>query len=252
MLLEVSDRVAGITLNRPEVLNALDLAAVQELESSVKDAEREGAKVVLLRGAGGNFCAGADLKYLFSILDKPLEMERFITQINRAFNALEEFPGPVIAVVEGYALAGGFEMILSCDLAIASEDATLGDQHINFGLIPGGGGTQRLPRLLGPRMAKEILFTGRWLSGREAEKLGLVNRAVPAARLESEVNSLVGALVDKSLTALRHMKYLVGKGSGLELLRAIDLEVGVFYHHMGLPEAREGLNAFREKRKPRY
>jgi len=175
VILKKKDRVATILLNRPDAYNLLDYDTVKQLEEATMEVERdESIKVVVIKGQGKSFCTGADLKYFLSIKEDSRKLARFIDQINRAFNSLENLRVPVLAVVHGHCLAGGCEMLISCDLAIAATDAVIGDQHANFGLIPGGGGTQRLPRLIGLQRAKELLYAGKWLSGAEAERYGLV------------------------------------------------------------------------------
>jgi enoyl-CoA hydratase/carnithine racemase len=173
-------------------------------------------------------------------------------RIKVAFTRIERFPHPVIAVVHGFALAGGLELLMTCDLAIAAEDATLGDQHINFGLVPGGGATQRLPRLLGLRKAKELMLLGSRIDGSEAARLGLVNRAVPAAELEAAAEQWARTLGEKSPTALRYMKELLHGADNVPLEVGLDLEIGQFLAYARLDDLREGLTAFKEKRKPRF
>jgi len=144
----VDGKVGHVLLNRPQVLNALNYTVVLELEQAVRELETR-ARVILIEGAGDHFCAGADLRYVAET-DKLREL---IEQINRAFFAIERAPIPVVAAVHGYALAGGFELMQACDVVIVADNATIGDQHSNFGLIPGGGGSQRLPRLIGRQRA---------------------------------------------------------------------------------------------------
>jgi enoyl-CoA hydratase len=153
-------------------------------------------------------------------------------------------------VVQDYALAGGFELIQACDIIIAAETARLGDQHANYWLIPGGGGTQRLGFLLGPQKAKELLFTGRWLTGKEAEKLGLVSRSVPTGDLESCLGELLENLKQKSPSTLRKMKELVNYNFKPGVRKGLELEKAIFLPYLQTPSAKEGLKAFAEKRKP--
>jgi len=207
---------------------------------------------VTLRGAGTSFCAGADLKHFLGVLDDAPALTAFMRRIKGAFLLIERCPHPVIAVVHGFALAGGLELVMACDLAIAAEDATLGDQHINFGLVPGGGATQRLPRLLGLRKAKELMLLGSRIGGAEAARLGLVNRAVPAAELEAAAQEWARTLCEKSPTALRYMKELLHGADAVPLETGLDLEIGQFLAYARLGDLREGLNAFKEKRKPRF
>jgi enoyl-CoA hydratase/carnithine racemase len=164
--------VATLFLNRPATFNAFDLDTVSEMEEEARLVEKDRKmKVLLVRGKGKSFCTGADLKYFLGIQRDSVALERFIAQINRAFNTLEGLRVPVIAVVHGHCLAGGFELLQACDLAVASTEAVIGDQHANFGL----------PRLIGLQRAKELLYTGRWITGAEAETYGLILKG-PAVR----------------------------------------------------------------------
>ena len=186
------------------------------------------------------------------ILDNPPAMREFLELWRRVYDSIQELGKPVIASINGLALAGGLELVTACDLAIASEEAQLGDQHAAVGLIPGGGNSQRLPRLIGVRKAKELLFTGDWISAKEAERIGLINRAVPADKLEETVNELSRKLaVERSPVAAKVNKSLVNQGIQVNLSAALDLEPGAAVHHFTSSEdAKEGVAAFTEKRKP--
>ena len=157
---------------------------------------------------------------------------------------------PVIAAVNGIALAGGLEVVEACDIAIASEDARLGDQHANYGLLPGGGGSQRLPRLIGRRKAMELLLTGDWISAKEAEAIGLVNKAVPADKLEETVNEFAQKLAERSPLTSKTLKKLVNEGMQMDLDAALDLEINTVAPLFGSEDVIEGFSAFNEKRKP--
>jgi enoyl-CoA hydratase/carnithine racemase len=253
ILQEVKNRVAYLTLNRPEKLNAISYEMMKGLEESISElSSREDLCAVVIKASGRAFCVGADLTFVLSVLDKPNEIERYIAQINKAFNSLEDCPVPVVAVVQDYALAGGFELIQACDIVIAAETARLGDQHSNYWLIPGGGGTQRLVSLLGPQRAKELLFTGRWLSGKEAEKLGLVSRAVPSEDLESCLGELLENLTQKSPVTLKKMKELANYCFKQDVRKGLEFENAIFLPYLQTPSAKEGLKAFAEKRKPLF
>lgn len=159
---------------------------------------------------------------------------------------------PVIAGVHGMALAGGLELTMVADLVIADEEAKLGDQHANFGLVAGGGGTQRLPRLIGLRRAKELMLLGQWLSAREALDWGLINRAVPEGQLREKLNELASQLASLSVSANRTVKMLANRGLDLRLADGLELEIRTVGEHIQSTDAREGLRAFVEKRKPRF
>lgn len=247
----VEGPVGRIVLNRPEVLNALDHDTVVELEEAVRGLARE-TRVIVLQGAGPHFCAGADLKYVAAYRTDPVAMRRFIEQINRAAFAIEEAEVPVVAAVQGYALAGGFELMQACDIVLVAEDALVGDQHANYGLLPGAGGSQRLPRLVGRQRALALLLTGEWLSGREAAAWGLAYRAVPADRLEAEALALARRLASRSRCGLALMKRLVRHGAAMGVADAIRLEVETFLRYIAEEDPAEGLRAFAERRAPRF
>lgn len=251
---ELTGRRADIVLDRPEALNALNGDMIVDLARAVAQVRDDAdVRVVVLRGHGESFCAGADLRFVMDLLDRPGELEKFGRQLGETLGQLESLDRPVIGALHGYVLAGGLELALCCDLLIAAEDARIGDQHVNFGLIPGGGATVRLPRAVGPRRAKELLYTGRWLSGREAAEVGLVNRAVPREQLSAAVDELTGELASRSRDALKAMKELVRQTPRLPPAEALALELSTFVRHVTTsPDVREGLRAFREKRRPAF
>jgi enoyl-CoA hydratase/carnithine racemase len=166
------------------------------------------------------------------------------------YDRIERLPQIVIAGVHGMALAGGLELVLVADLVVAEETARLGDQHANFGLVAGGGGSQRLPRLIGARRAKELMLLGGWLTAAQALDWGLVNRVAPAGQLDATVNALARELADKSHDASRVVKILVDRGLDLPIAEGLTLEGEMAADHMRGPDAREGLAAFAEKRRP--
>ena len=243
----IDRKIGHIVLNRPEVFNALNYKAVHEFERAVRELEGQ-SKVILVEGAGDHFCAGADLRYLAETTN----LREFIEQINRAFSSLEQAPVPVVALVQGYALAGGFELMQACDVVIAADNAVIGDQHANVGLIPGGGGSQRLPRLVGRQRALALLLSGERITGRDAVSWGLAYKSVPPGELKAEGTRLAQELAAKSSGALRAMKHLVDRGADRPLKDAIDLEVETFLEWIQNPDAQQGLRAFREKRVPEF
>lgn len=243
--------IARMTLNRPKALNAISPQMLEEMASVVDRVRADVAiRVLLLAAEGRAFCAGADLKAMEAMQGDMALMQRFLERWKEVFGALEDLPRPVLGVCHGLALAGGFELLQVCDLVIASESAQLGDQHINFGLVPGGGGSQRLPRLIGARKAKEIMYTGVWLSAREAYDLGLVNRLVPDAELDTAAPELAQTLASKSPIALRTMKHLINAGLQTDLQHGLELELQTVVIHNVLDDTREGIAAFKEKRQP--
>ncbi len=252
--LEVDNQIATLRLNRPDALNALSRELLSEFTHAVASVERdESIKALVVCGAGRGFCAGADLLFFDRVFDDLSQLPDYVRALNDAFFALESLPIPTIAVVHGYALAGGMELMMACDMAIVADDARIGDQHANFGLIPGGGSTQRLPRRVGMPRAMELLTTGRWLSGSEAVEWGLALRSAPVEFLETELETLLTGLRPKSRTGLELMKSLAKSSQDVPLRDGIALEGATFTHLFATsPHPREGITAFKEKRQPEF
>ncbi len=252
--LTVQDRVARLTLARPQELNAVNPEMIGEVIDAVAGVSAmDDVKALVVAGEGRAFCAGADLTYMEGILHDREALSGYLGRFNEMLFALEELPIPVIGLVHGYALAGGLEILLACDLVIASEDARIGDQHINFALIPGGGSTQRLPARVGRQRALELLFTGRWLTGSEAAQAGLVLRAVPADELEGELEALLADLRIKSRHALARIKKLALEGNRGYLREGIDQETRSFVEHASKsPHPAMGIAAFKAKEQPKF
>ncbi len=248
------DRVATIRLNRPDALNALNPELLSEFSHAVAAASADDAiKALVVRGEGRGFCAGADLLYFDRVFDDLSLLPDYVRHLNHALCALEAAPIPTIALVHGYALAGGLELMMACDMAIVAADARIGDQHANFGLIPGGGSTQRLPRRVGLPRAMELLTTGRWLSGAEAVDWGLALRSVPVEELEAELESLLQGVRNKSRVGLSLMKSLALSSQDLPLRDGIALEGATFTHLFATsPHPRAGITAFKERRQPSF
>ena len=243
--------IARIVLNRPQQLNAISPALLDDLGRACDAIERDPAiKVVTLTAAGRAFCAGADLKTVKELSPDPVRWSGFIGLWHRVFDRIEALPVPVIAGVHVLTLAGGLELVLVADLVVADEEARLGDQHANFGLVAGGGGSQRLPRLIGARRAKELMLLGGWLTARQALEWGLVNRVAPAGKLADAVDEWAGALAAKSSSASRTVKALVARAGDLDLGSGLAVERDLVGHHMRSADAAEGLAAFAEKRTP--
>ncbi len=195
IILEKQKSVATLRLNRPDALNALSPELLEEFLAATRQvSEDQGMKALVIRGEGRAFCAGADLLYLESMLDDLSRLPDYVRLMNQCFCQLEALPVPTLALVQGFALAAGLELMLACDMAIVADDARIGDQHANFGLMPGGGSTQRLPRRVGLQRAMDLLTTGRWISGAEAAEWGLALRAVPVAELERELEAILESL----------------------------------------------------------
>ena len=252
--LEKEKGVATIRLDRPNALNAVNWDLLDELSDATANvAGDEEIKALVVRGEGRAFCAGADLTFFETAFRRPDLLTQYLDRFNACLFGLEKLPIPVIAVVHGYALAGGLELMLACDMALAAEDARIGDQHANFGLMPGGGSTQRLPRKIGPQKAMELLTTGRWLSGTEAAAWGLVLRAVPADDLDRELEELVAPIRTKSRPGLGWIKSVTRRGDGLSLDDGVSLETMAFVQYVATSDhPSQGIQAFKEKRQPEF
>jgi enoyl-CoA hydratase/carnithine racemase len=243
--------IARVTLNRPDRLNAISPELLEDLDRACDLVEGDrGVRVVTLTAAGRTFCAGADLRAVKELSPDPVRWSAFMGLWHRVFDRIEALPVPVIAGVHGLALAGGLELVLVADLVVADEATRLGDQHANFGLVAGGGGSQRLPRLIGTRRAKELMLLGGWLGAAEALAWGLVNRVVPAGTLVAAVEEMAVALAAGSASANRTVKTLVNRAFDSALPDGLELERRLVAEHMRSADAAEGLRAFAEKRKP--
>lgn len=233
----VTDDVSGIrtvTLNRPERLNALDGETLAALLDAVKGAaaKSSGIKVIVIAAAGRAFCAGNDLKWLAGgVLGDPAEHMRHQDRMQECYELIAAAAPVVIASVNGLALAGGFELALACDIIVANELAELGDEHIRKNLLPSGGSSQRLPRKIGQARALYYLLTGRRMTGREAERIGLVSLAVPAESLEAETRALAEEIVGADPHALAAMKSMVRRGLELPLDDALSFERWMQYRY---------------------
>jgi enoyl-CoA hydratase/carnithine racemase len=252
ILFKKENNLARIVFNRPEVANALHMDMVEEISTALDDAEQDSAvRVVIVTGSGKFFCAGADLKYFKANISTLWQQEEWYRRANRIMmNRLAQLRKPVIAAVNGAALGGGYEIMLACDLAVAADDAVISDQHLNFGIVGPGGSTQRTTWLIGARKAKEIIFTGKRLSGKEAERIGLVNLSVPRDQLESAVNELAAQLAEKSPVALRIAKTLINRALQVDLSMSEELEIMAAIVNNTSEDYVEGMQAFDEKRKP--
>jgi len=249
--LERADAVAHVILDRPGQLNAISPELLRDLDHACATIEGDpGVRALALTGAGRAFCAGADLKVVQELAPDPERWRAFMDLWHRVFDRIERLPVPVVAGVHGLALAGGLELTMVCDLVVVDAEARLGDQHTNFALVAGGGGSQRLPRLIGARRAKELMLLGGWLAAPEALAWGLVNRVVPAGTVTSAVEEMAAALARGSGSANRTVKALVARALDTELAEGLELERRLVAEHMRSPDAAEGLRAFAEKRKP--
>jgi len=245
------DGIARITLDRPAQLNAISPELLEDLDRACVLVEGDASvRVVTLTAAGRAFCAGADLRAVRELSPDAARWSAFMGVWHRVFDRIEALRVPVIAGVHGLALAGGLELVLVADLVVADEAARLGDQHANFGLVAGGGGSQRLPRLIGARRAKELMLLGGWLGAAEALAWGLVNRVAPAGTVSAVVEEIAATLAAGSASANRTVKALVNRAFDAELGEGLALERRLVALHMRSADAAEGLRAFAEKRKP--
>jgi enoyl-CoA hydratase len=249
---EVDDGVATIWLNRPEVKNCVNWALLTELGAALERAEDDDdVRVVIIRGRGNTFCAGADLNMLDAEFLGTTNNSVKIAQVSaRTFDRAFNLGKPTVAVVEGYAVAGGFELMISCDFAIAADDAKIGDFHIRRALFGGAGPIYRLPRYIGLRKTKELLFTGKLLSGRECEEWGLANVSAPADELEQAIADFVAPMKDKSAFTMRITKLAANRGLDGDTETLIALESMTCNVAHQSEDAREGVQAFLEKRAP--
>jgi len=250
IIYEKSEGVATITLNRPEALNAFSKEVVEEILRALEDVKSdENVRVVVVTGAGEKaFSAGADIKAMAGMT--ALKARELSLMGENLCLALENLEKPVVAAINGYALGGGLEVAMACDLRIASENARMGQTEVNIGLIPGWGGTQRLTRLVGMTKAKELVFTGKMFDARTAEQLGIVNIVTPADKFRETVRQFALELTSKPPVALKVAKALINKGANISLDSALALEREGFGVVASSEDLKEGVSAFTEKRKP--
>jgi enoyl-CoA hydratase len=252
LILEKAGQVATITINRPKVLNSLDLATLEELERAAADLTEDAAiRAVILTGAGEKaFVAGADIAALSTM--SPREALAFADFGHKVLNLLDRMPKPVVAAVNGYALGGGCELALACDFIYAADSAQIGLPEVNLGIIPGFGGTQRLARRVGPGMAREMIFTGLRLTAHRAKEIGLVNEVVPRAELLDRVRQVCDAICQKGPVAIAQAKRAIRLGADISLTVASELERQTFAALFATDDLREGTRAFLEKRPPSF
>lgn len=254
-LYELRGHVAWITLNRPHALNAVDTQMMADLRAAFDAAEAEPqARVVVLTGAGRAFCAGADLKHMRGLLlsGDAEAVRRYIATMRDLLIRVESCEKPVIAAVNGVAMAAGLGLMLCCDLAIAAADARIGDGHANYAVLPGGGTTARLPRKIGPTRAKQLLYGGGVLDAQTCLAWGLVNEVAPPGEFAAATERLANALAAKSPLVLRRMKKLIDDGLESAKQAAYRNETLAWEAHALSHDLREGLTAFGEKRAPNY
>jgi enoyl-CoA hydratase len=252
LLVEVADAIATLTINRPQALNSLNLETLEELKSYFTAVQTDpGTKVVIVTGAGEKaFVAGGDLSVMAPL--DPMAARASAQLAQSVLKLIEQGTKPVIAAVNGYALGGGCELAMACDIRIASEKARFGQPEVNLGIIPGWGGTQRLPRLVGKGKALEMLLTGDLIDATEALRIGLANRVVPADQLLAEAKAMAAKITAKGQVAVRLCKEAVVNGLEMESLRAAGYEADLFALCFATEDQKEGMRAFLEKRAARF
>ncbi len=249
---ETQDRIATVTINRPEVRNALNSDVVRQLtEAFERLAGSADVAAIILTGAGDRaFVAGADIKEMVG--KTGLEMQAFSALGRRLGDAMEGCPKPIIAAINGFALGGGCEIALACDIRLASETAKIGQAEINIGIIPGFGGSQRLPRLVGPGWAAQMILTGEPVDAATAERIGLVNRVVPPDKLLEEARALARKIADKGPVAVALAKACLRAAQEMPLPQGLSYESAAFAVAGSTQDKVEGMTAFLEKRRPTW
>jgi len=249
LILEREKEIALITVNRPQVLNALNKDTLNELcETFAKLNTDQGVKVIIISGNGKAFVAGADIS---EMRDYTAEQAREFTRLgHKTMDTIQNAEKPVIAAVNGYALGGGLELSLACDIILASETAQLGVPEVNLGIIQGFGGTQRLPRLIGKSLAKELIFTADTVTAKRAYEMRMVNRIFPPEDLIPEAKKMALKIAQKGPLALRLVKRVIDKGYNRELSEGCRLEIEAFVDCFNTSDGKEGIRAFLEKRNP--
>lgn len=252
VLYKVKNHIGYVTVNRPDVLNCFNYETLLELQEVVNAISlSQDVHVVIFTGAGEKaFSAGADLKERKTLTET--EVRRNVKAIRDVFNSIALLPQPTIAAVNGYAFGGGFEWLLSCDFSIAAEGISLGLTETSWAIIPGAGGTQRLPRLIGETKAKELIFTAKKLSAKEALDLGILLEVVPRSQLISACEELAAKIMKNGPVAIRQSKYAITRGMNTDLQTGLEIEAKAYELTIPTEDRIEALNAFSEKRTPHF
>ena len=241
--------IGRITLNRPEQLNAVNVALATELEQAIVRLGADPAvNVILIRGAGGNFCAGGDFAEVERLRAQgPDALRTLFEAFRAACDAIAAAEVPVVVAVEGVAAAGGFELLQAADVVLVSDDARIADNHVRFGMIPGGGSTQRLPRLVGRQQAMGLLLSGDRISGLDAVRLGLAYRSFAPAEFDQAAEQFVATMAGRERSALVTIKRLVGSGLSQPLAAGLDEELVAVVNHISQGAGRNGASAFSKR-----
>jgi enoyl-CoA hydratase len=247
----IENAIAIITIDNPP-MNPLTTELRDELAASFDalDSRKDEIRVVILTGKGKAFMAGADIKSFPELTQEKAKIR--LKESRQLYSKVEQFQKPVICAINGYCLGAGLELAMCCDVRLASFQAQLGQPEINVGVIPGGGGTQRLPRLIGAGRAKELIYTGRFISAEEAARIGLVNKVVAPERLMDEAMDMAALIADKPPLALRAAKEVINLGLNMTLLEGLEMEAFHWSYLCGTEDQKEGARAFIEKRKPSF
>jgi 2-(1,2-epoxy-1,2-dihydrophenyl)acetyl-CoA isomerase len=247
------DGIVTITLDRPQARNAIDLVMRRELLGALDELEADAAtRVVILTGAGGHFSAGGDVKTMAARRQTPAEGRARVESLNRFIIRLFEYPKPTIAMVDGFAVGAGCNIALACDLVIASDRARFGEVFARIGLVPDGGGTWLLPRLVGLAKAKELVFSADIIDAAEALRIGLVNRVVPAAELDTATRALAGRIAAGPPGALGLAKALLNRSATVDLSTSLGLEAYAQAQAITTEDHAEGVRAYLDKRPPKF
>ena len=251
ILWQIEENLAIVTFNRPDALNALNRAMLAELSVLFgQELASRRPRAVLLTGAGKAFVAGADIKEMAVMT--PQQAREFALMGQELFSKIERYPCPVIAAINGFALGGGCELALACDIRLASPKAKFGQPEVKLGVIPGFGGTQRLARVVGLGKAKELLFSGEMITAEQAHVIGLVNHVYPPDDLLAQAKELAGKIAAQAPLAVSYCKQAVNQGYDLPLERALPMEADLFALTFASADREEGITAFIEKRPPEF
>ena len=252
ILINTENRICTITLNREKSMNSINISLLNELILAFEEVRfNKDIRVIIITGSGEKaFCAGADLKERLTLSES--EVKQFIYKIRTGFNMIANFPKPVIAAVNGIALGGGTELALACDIRIASTNAKMGLTETKLAIIPGAGGTQRLPRVIGYGKAKELIFTGRQVDAAEALEIGLVNKTYPLGELITEAKIMAELICENGPVAIEQAKKAINRGCETDIETGLVFESEAYQACLTTQDRIEGLKSFSEKRKPKY